>query len=60
MLSAKKEEAMTQEKREKKVITIDPKEIREGACHIRKFGEERVSICKEDGKIKIFEIEKEE
>ncbi|MBT9149046.1 MAG: hypothetical protein AAGB97_03105 [Dehalococcoidia bacterium] len=51
---------MTQEKPKEKVITIDPKEVREGACHIRKWGEGKVSICKENGKIKIFEIEKEE
>ncbi|MCL0036209.1 hypothetical protein M1N47_02115 [Dehalococcoidia bacterium] len=30
---------MTQEKLEQKAITIDPKEIREGACQIRKWGE---------------------
>ncbi|MCL0095408.1 hypothetical protein M1O52_02640 [Dehalococcoidia bacterium] len=51
---------MTQEKLEQKTITIDPKEIREGACQIRKWGEGKVSICKESGKIKIFEVEKEE
>jgi len=41
-------------------IEIDPDELREGTCHIRKFGEGKISICKEDGKIKIFEVDKEE
>ncbi len=41
-------------------IEIDPEEIHEGACQIRKFGEGKVSICKENGKIKIFEVEKED
>jgi len=41
-------------------IEIDPEEIHEGACQIRKFGGGKVSICKEKGKIKIFEVEKEE
>lgn len=43
-----------------KEIVIDPKEVPEGACHIRRWGEGKISICKEDGKIKIFEVEKEE
>ena len=41
-------------------IEIDPDELREGTCHIRKFGEGKISICKEHGKIKIFEVDKEE
>ena len=41
-------------------IVIDPKELHEGTCHIRKLGKGKVSICKEDGKIKIFEVVKEE
>jgi hypothetical protein len=43
-----------------KSIEVDPKEIHEGACQIRKFGSGKISICKENGKIKIFEVEKEE
>ena len=45
---------------EEKTITIDPKELREGTCHIRKWGGKKVSVCKDKGKIKIFEVEKEE
>ncbi|MBI4333360.1 MAG: hypothetical protein HY673_19010 [Chloroflexi bacterium] len=41
-------------------IEIDPSELREGTCHIKKFGSGKVSICKEEGKIKIFEVDKEE
>ena len=49
------------EKQERtKGIEIDPDELREGTCHIRKFGEGKISICKEKGKIKIFEVDKEE
>lgn len=43
-----------------KGIEIDPNELREGTCHIRKLGKGKVSICKESGKIKIFEVDKEE
>lgn len=45
-----------------KVLTIDPKEIKEGTCHIRKSeaSSEKFAVCKENGKIKIFQIEKEE
>lgn len=50
------EKAETKEK----AIIIDPKELREGTCHIRRWGERKVSICKENGKIKIFEVEREE
>lgn len=52
-MSVKNEEAET-------TLEIDPKEIHEGACHIRKFGAGKVSVCKENGKIKIFEVEKED
>jgi len=45
---------------EEKVITIDPKDVSEGTCHIRKWGKGKVGICKEKGKIKIFEVEKEQ
>lgn len=48
------------EEREKKTITIDPKELREGTCHIHKLGDRKVSVCKDNGKIKVFEVEKEE
>ena len=47
-------------KEEKNRIIIDPKELHEGTCQIRKLGKGKVSICKEDGKIKIFEVVKEE
>jgi len=43
-----------------KQIEIDPSKLREGTCQIKKFGKGKVSICKEDGKIKIFEVDKEE
>ena len=46
--------------KEVKKITIDPKELHEGTCQIRRLGDKRISICKDDGKIKIFEVEKEE
>jgi hypothetical protein len=53
---------MTEGKAEEHVkeIVIDPKELREGTCHIRRWGEGKISICKENGKIKIFEVVKEE
>lgn len=38
------------------MLIIDPKEIREGTCHIRVFGVDRVAVCMEDGKIKIFMV----
>ena len=41
-------------------IVIDPKEVPEGACHIRKWAGKKVSVCKEEGKIKIFEVVKED
>lgn len=42
----------------KKVITIDPEDIPEGTCKIYKSDrfKEKFSVCKEDGKIKIFPI----
>lgn len=40
-------------------IEIDPKEIHEGTCHIKKLGSGKVAICKENGIIKILEVEKE-
>lgn len=43
-----------------KEIVINPEELREGACQIKKWGDGKVSICKEKGVIKIFEVEKEE
>ena len=52
--------AETTEKPQTKTIEIDPKEISEGACQIRKLGDGKISICKENGKIKIFEVEKED
>ena len=48
------------EQEQTRTIEFDPEEIHEGACQIRKLGEGKVSICKENGKIKIFEVEKEE
>ncbi|MDP2952959.1 MAG: hypothetical protein Q8O76_06565 [Chloroflexota bacterium] len=51
-------ESQTQEK--SKELVIDPKELPEGACLVRKFGDGKVSICKEGGKIKIFEVVKED
>ena len=41
-------------KEEKKVLTIDPKNIREGTCQIFEVNEQKFSVCKEKGKIKIF------
>lgn len=41
-------------------LIIDPKEVPEGACHLKKWAGKKVSVCKEDGKIKIFEVVKEE
>lgn len=41
-------------------IVIDTKELREGTSHVRKLGDGKVSISKEGGKIKIFEVVKEE
>ncbi len=52
--------AKDEKQERKREIEIDPDELREGTCHIRKFGEGKISICKEDGKIKIFEVDKEE
>ncbi len=55
-----KEAETQQEETQEETITIDPKELREGTCHIRKWGGRKVSVCKDHGKIKIFEVEKEE
>lgn len=43
------------------VLTIDPKKIKEGTCRILEFPKtkERVSVCKEDGKIKVYPIEED-
>ncbi len=46
--------------KQNKSVEVDPEEIHEGACQIKKFGAGKISICKENGKIKIFEVEKEE
>ena len=53
---------MSEEKEQELSPTIefDPDEIHEGACQIKKFGAGKVSICKENGKIKVFEVEKED
>jgi len=56
---------MTEEKREpgaRRVLTIEPEKLHEGTCRIQKSdgGDERFVICKEGGKIKIFELEEEE
>jgi len=48
------------EKKESGELVVDPKEVPEGACHIRKWGGRKVSVCKEGGKLKIFEVVKEE
>lgn len=37
-------------------LTIDPKDILEGACHISKWQGGEVCIAKEHGKLKIFEV----
>jgi len=44
---------------DRKVITFDPKDIPEGACHLYKWGSGKILICKEKGLIKIFKVEKE-
>lgn len=41
-------------------IVINPKELREGACQIKKWGDGKVAICKEKDIIKIFEVQEEE
>lgn len=51
---------LKKEKKGKEAIIIDPAAVPEGACHIKKWGDGKISICKENGKIKIFEIVKEE
>lgn len=51
---------VTKEQKPTDTIEFNPDEIREGACHIRKLGSGKVAICKEKGKIKILEVEKEE
>jgi len=43
-----------------KVLTIDPDKIKEGSCSIMKFYDEKLAVCKEDNKIKIFPIMEEE
>jgi len=48
------------EQEQLETIEFDPEEIHEGACQIRKFGEGKVAVCKENKKIKIFEVEKED
>ena len=42
-------------------IVIDPKELRESTCHIRRFLDGKVAVCKgKDGKIRIYEVDREE
>ncbi|MBU4075112.1 MAG: hypothetical protein KKI06_00080 [Euryarchaeota archaeon] len=48
---------MTEEKK-KLVLTIDPKTINEGVCEILNLGDERVAVCKENDKLKIFSVKK--
>ena len=38
----------------KKVLTIDPKKVKEGTCHILELNKQKFSVCKEKGKLKIF------
>ncbi len=44
----------TDNKEEKEVLMIDPENIREGTCQIVEVNEQKFSVCKEKGKIKIF------
>lgn len=41
-------------------MVIDPKELPEGACQIKKWAGKKISVCKDEGKIKIFEVVKED
>lgn len=40
--------------KKKKVLTIDPKRVKEGTCQIFEVNKQKFSVCKEKGKIKIF------
>ena len=40
--------------KKKKVLTIDPKKVQEGTCQILEVNEQKFSVCKEKGKIKIY------
>ena len=54
---------MVEEKKNERVreIEFDPKELRKSTCHIRRFLDGKVAICKgDDGKIRLYEVEKEE
>ncbi len=45
--------------KKKKVLTIDPEQIPEGSCIIKESlidQNQKFSICKENGKIKIFPV----
>lgn len=49
------------EKKEKgEVIVVEIKELPDGTCHVRKWAGKKVSVCREGGKIKIFEVVKED
>lgn len=41
------------------VVKIDPEELKEGVCRLYNSptGIGKIAVCKEDGKIKIFEVE---
>lgn len=45
---------------EVEALIIDPKELKEGTCRIATLGKDKVAVCKEGGKIKIFFVEREE
>ena len=48
------------EEKQKRVLVIDPKTLREGTCRFQKSDTgENWAVCKEDGKIKLFPVEKE-
>lgn len=46
------------EEKKKPVLTIDPKTINEGVCEIVNFGDDKVAVCKENDKLKIFPVKK--
>jgi len=53
---------VSEQRKEEKILVVDPKEVHEGSCRIQKspFGDGKLAICKENGKIKIFEVDKED
>ncbi|MEW6619176.1 MAG: hypothetical protein AB1422_07540 [bacterium] len=47
---------MENKQKKERVLEIDPEKIKEGMCEIVALNKKKFSVCKEEGKLKIFPI----